>query len=185
MDAGVQVSAGNETSILRYLLKLGQIDVLDAFRSYVYYGSVSGSKDAGISVKANTATKSGQNDHVTYSGNAGGFGGALLNSSVKGSTVSDLSDVTGLNSTGGFIGYSGKSGVVDVSKLDVLGDNMGQLLGGALGVLDVFGSHVDDSSVSGIMGGYTVASAGGEEPISGGFMRICKSGKNVRLQCWG
>lgn len=170
VDAGVQVSAGNETSILRYLLKLGQIDVLDAFRSYVYYGSVSGSKDAGISVKANTATKSGQNDHVTYSGNAGGFGGALLNSSVKGSTVSDLSDVTGLNSTGGFIGYSGKSGVVDVSKLDVLGDNMGQLLGGALGVLDVFGSHVDDSSVSGIMGGYTVASAGGEEPISGGFI---------------
>ena len=82
--------------------------------------------------------KSGQNNQVTYSGNAGGFGGALLNSTVKNSTVVALSNVTGPNSVGGFIGYSGKSGVVDVNKLNVLGDNMGQLLGGALGVFGRF-----------------------------------------------
>ena len=170
VDAGISVSADGETSVLGYLLKLGQLDVLDAFRTYVYYGSVSGSNDAGLSVSALKAVKSGQNNQVTYSGNAGGFGGALLNSSVKNSTVVALSNVTGPNSVGGFIGYSGKSGVVDVNKLDVLGDNMGQLLGGALGVLDVFGSHIDDSMVTGIDGGYTVQSTGGEEQIAGGFI---------------
>ena len=170
VDAGVSVSADGETSVLGYLLKLGQLDVLDAFRTYVYYGSVRGSNDDGLSVSALKAVKSGQNNQVTYSGNAGGFGGALLNSTVKNSTVVALSNVTGPNSVGGFIGYSGKSGVVDVNKLDVLGDNMGQLLGGALGVLDVFGSHIDDSMVTGIDGGYTVQSTGGEEQIAGGFI---------------
>lgn len=170
VDAGVSVSADGETSVLGYLLKLGQLDVLDAFRTYVYYGSISGSNDAGLSVSALKAVKSGQNNQVTYSGNAGGFGGALLNSTVKNSTVVALSNVTGPNSVGGFIGYSGKSGVVDVNKLNVLGDNMGQLLGGALGVLDVFGSHIDDSMVTGIDGGYTVQSTGGEEQIAGGFI---------------
>ena len=170
VDAGVSVSADGETSVLGYLLKLGQLDVLDAFRTYVYYGSVSGSNDNGLSVSALKAVKSGQNNQVTYSGNAGGFGGALLNSTVKNSTVVALSNVTGPNSVGGFIGYSGKSGVVDVNKLNVLGDNMGQLLGGALGVLDVFGSHIDDSMVTGIDGGYTVQSTGGEEQIAGGFI---------------
>ena len=84
--AGVaNISAGNETSLLDKLLELGRTDVLDAFRSYVYYGTVSGSKDAGLSVSANTAIKSGQNNQVTYSGTAGGFGGSLLNGSVKNS----------------------------------------------------------------------------------------------------
>lgn len=156
--------------MLKKLLQLGRTDVLDAFRTYVYYGNVSGSNDAGLSVHANVAEKYGQNDEATYSGNAGGFGGALLNSSVKNSTVTKLSNVTGQNSTGGFIGYSGKSGVVDLSKVDVLGDSKWQLLGGAVGVLSVFGSHIDDSSVSGIDGGYTVQSSGGEEQIAGGFI---------------
>ena len=164
------VSADNETSLLDKLLKLGRADVLDAFRSYVYYGNVSGSCDAGLSVSANVANKYGQNNEVTYSGTAGGFGGSLLNGSVKNSTVTNLSNVRGLNSVGGFIGYSGKSGVVGADKIDVLGDNTGQLLGGALGVMDIFGSHIDDSTVTGINGGYTVQSTGGEQPIAGGFI---------------
>ena len=169
--AGVaNISAGSETSLLDKLLKLGRVDVLDAFRSYVYYGNVSGSKDAGLSVSANIANKYGQNNEVTYSGTAGGFGGSLLNGSVKNSTVTNLSNVRGLNSVGGFVGYSGKSGVVGVDKIDVLGDNTGQLLGGALGVMDIFGSHIDDSKVTGINGGYTVQSTGGEEQIAGGFI---------------
>ena len=169
--AGVaNISAGNETSLLKYLLKLGRADVLDAFRSYVYYGNVNGSKDAGLSVSANAAKKYGQNNEVTYSGTAGGFGGSLLNGSVKNSTVTNLSNVQGKNSVGGFVGYSGKSGVVGADKIDVLGDNFGQLLGGALGVMDIFGSHIDDSTVTGINGGFTVQSTGGEEPIAGGFV---------------
>lgn len=169
--AGVaNISAGNDTSLLDKLLQLGRTDVLDAFRSYVYDGSVSGSADAGLSVSAHTAVKSGQNDAVTYSGTAGGFGGSLLNSSVKNSSVTKLSNVTGLNSTGGFIGYSGKSGVVDLNKIDVLGNNKWQLLGGAAGVLDVFGSHIEDSRVVGVDGGYTVQSSGGKEQIAGGFI---------------
>ena len=170
VSGAANISAGNETSVLQYLLKLGKTDVLDAFRSYVYYGNVTGSPDAGLGVSANTATKSGQNNEVTYSGTAGGFGGSLLNGSVKNSSVMGLNYVTGLNSVGGFVGYSGKSGVVKMEKLDVLGDNAGQLLGGALGVLDIFGSHIDDSSVTGIPGGYTVQSKGGEEQIAGGFI---------------
>ena len=170
VDAGVQVSGKTETELFKYLLQLGRTDVLDAFRTYVYDGSVSGSADAGLSVSAHTAVKSGQNDAVTYSGTAGGFGGSLLNSSVKNSSVTKLSNVTGLNSSGGFIGYSGKSGVVDLNKIDVLGNNKWQLLGGAAGVLDVFGSHIEDSSVAGVDGGYTVQSNGGEEQIAGGFI---------------
>lgn len=169
--AGVaNISAGNETSLLDKLLKLGRTDVLDAFRSYVYYGNVIGSKDAGLSVSANKAIKYGQNNQVTYSGTAGGFGGSLLNGSIKNSTVTQLSNVRGLNSVGGFVGYSGKSGVVKADKIDVIGDNTGQLLGGALGVMDVFGSHIDDCSVSGTGDGYTVQSQNGEEQIAGGFI---------------
>ena len=168
--ADVEISGKNETQLLKYLLQLGRTDVLDTFRTYIYYGQVEGSKDAGLSVKANTAKKYGQNDAVTYSGNAGGFGGSLLNSSVKNSKVTNLSNVEGLNSAGGFIGYSGKSGVVNLDKVDVLGNNQWQLLGGAVGVLDVFGSHIEDSSVSGIKDGYTVHSNGGEEQIAGGFI---------------
>lgn len=170
VDAGVQVSGKTETELFKYLLQLGRTDVLDAFRTYVYDGSVSGSTDAGLSVSAHTAVESGQNDAVTYSGTAGGFGGSLLNSSVKNSSVTKLSNVTGRNSTGGFIGYSGKSGVVDLNKIDVLGNNKWQLLGGAAGVLDVFGSHIEDSSVAGVDGGYTVQSSGGKEQIAGGFI---------------
>ena len=170
VSGAANISAGNETSVLQYLLKLGRTDVLDAFRSYIYYGNVTGSLDAGLGVSANTTTDAGQNNQVTYSGTAGGFGGSLLNGSVKNSSVTGLNYVTGLNSVGGFIGYSGKSGVVKLEKLDVLGNNTGQLLGGALGVLDIFGSHIDDSSVTGAPGGYTVQSKGGEEQIAGGFI---------------
>ena len=170
VSGAANISADGETTILKKLLQIGRTDVLDAFRSYVYYGNVTGSPDAGLGVSANTATDAGQNNQVTYSGTAGGFGGSLLNGSVKNSNVTGLNYVTGLNSVGGFIGYSGKSGVVKMEKLNVLGNKFGQLLGGALGVLDIFGSHIDDSSVTGVPGGYTVQSKGGKEQIAGGFI---------------
>ena len=89
---------------------------------------------------------------------------------MKNSKVTELSNVRGLNSVGGFVGYSGKSGVVKADKIDVIGDNTGQLLGGALGVMDIFGSHIDDCTVTGTDDGYTVQSTGGDEQIAGGFI---------------
>ena len=89
---------------------------------------------------------------------------------MKNSKVTNLSNVRGLNSVGGFVGYSGKSGVVKADKIDVIGDNTGQLLGGALGVMDIFGSHIDDCAVTGTDDGYTVQSTNGDEQIAGGFI---------------
>ena len=40
----------------------------------------------------------------------------------------------------------------------------------SLGVLDVFGSNIHDSKVSGIAGGYLVNSGQGTQPIAGGFI---------------
>lgn len=170
VSAVADISQDGETDLLGQVLQLGSVNVLDSFRTYVYYGNVSGSKDAGLTVSANTAEKSGQNDEVTYSGNAGGFGGSLMNGSVKNSNVTGLRSVTAKNSAGGFVGYSGKSGVIGANKFNVLGSNAMQLLGGSLGLLDVFGSHIEDSNVTGMPGGYTVQSLNGEEEIAGGFI---------------
>lgn len=93
-----------------------------------------------------------------------------MDGSIKNSTVTNLAKVEGLNNTGGFVGYCGKSGVVDADKLDVLEGSFGELLGGSLGVLDVFGSNIHDSKVSGIAGGYLVNSGQGTQPIAGGFI---------------
>ena len=170
VSAVADISGNGETGLLDKVLQLGSVNVLDAFRPYVYFGEVSGSADAGLTVSANTAKEYGQNEELTYSGCAGGFGGGLMNGSVKDSHVTALRHVTAPNSTGGFVGYSGKSGVVQLKKFDVLGDKTSQLLGGSLGVLNVFGSHIERSSVTGIPGGYTVQSQNGQEAIAGGFI---------------
>lgn len=170
VSAVADVSGKGETGLLDQVLQLESVNVLDAFRPYVYFGEVSGSADAGLTVSANTAKEYGQNEELTYSGCAGGFGGGLMNGSVKDSHVTVLRHVTAPNSTGGFVGYSGKSGAVQVKKFNVLGDKTSQLLGGSLGVLNVFGSHIERSSVTGIPGGYTVQSQNGQEAIAGGFI---------------
>ena len=170
VSAVADVSGKGETGLLDQVLQLESVNVLDAFRPYVYFGEVSGSADAGLTVSANTAKEYGQNEELTYSGCAGGFGGGLMNGSVKDSHVTALRHVTAPNSTGGFVGYSGKSGAVQVKKFNVLGDKTSQLLGGSLGVLNVFGSHIERSSVTGIPGGYTVQSQNGQEAIAGGFI---------------
>ena len=179
VSAVADISKNGETDLLGQVLQIGSVNVLDAFRTYVYDGIVSGSKDAGLTVSANTAVKSGQNDEVTYSGNAGGFGGSLMNGSVKNSSVTGLRSVTAMNSAGGFVGYSGKSGVVGADKFNVLGSSVTQLLGGSLGVLDVFGSHIEKNSVTGIPEGYTVLSRNGEEPIAGGFIGYANLAKVI------
>lgn len=168
VSAVAEISGDGETSILGSLLKLGAVDVLDAFRTYIYDSNVSGTEKSGLEVHAHTWEKSGLDTEPVYTGNAGGFGGTLLNGSVKGSQVTNLREVEGLNYTGGFIGHLGKSGVVDLDKLGVLD----KILGVSAGVLDIFGSHVEDSSVTGLAEGFTVKSQNAAEEkqeIAGGF----------------
>lgn len=153
------------TSILS-LIQLGQTSVLDAFRTYIYHAEVNGVPD-GITVQAYTQDSEGLLSEQRMTGNAGGFGGGLLNGSVKNSRVTNLNAVTGLNYAGGFIGHLGKNGAVDVDDAQI-GDKLG-LLGATAGVLDVFGSHVADSSVTGTADGFTVKSSGGEDMAAGGF----------------
>lgn len=155
---------GNKTKVLQGLIKLGNTSVLDAFRTYIYDSTVTGVSD-GLTVRAYTAKQQGTLSETRYSGCAGGFGGGMMDGSVKNSAVSNLANVEGLNYTGGFIGHLGKSGVADIDDVSVLEE----LLGGTVGVLDLFGSHVENCTVTGFGLGTVVEAKGGEQPIAGGF----------------
>ena len=156
---------GSETKLLSGLIKLGNTSVLDAFRTYIYDSSVTGVQD-GLTVQAHTSqAPEGNFTETRHSGCAGGFGGGMMDGSVKNSAVSNLATVEGLNYTGGFVGHLGKSGVADIDDVNVLD----KLLGGTVGVLDLFGSHVDNCSVTGFGLGTVVEAKDGEQPIAGGF----------------
>src|SRR5699024_799265 len=161
--AVAEVSGEGNTTILS-LIKAGSIDLIDAFRTYVYNADVIGSKD-GLTVSASKGEKQGSGESIVYTGNAGGFGGSLLNGSVTGSSVTNLKSVKAPNYTGGFIGHGGKSGTVDADGIGI-----DQLLELDAGVLDIFGSNIDDCSVTGLTEGYTVQSTNGTEEIEGGFI---------------
>ena len=166
--AAVAEVGDNESNGILGLIKIGELDVLDAFRSYIYHGLVNGSNDQGLIVSANTQNESGAFENKVQTGNAGGFGGSLLNGSVKNSKVTKLNQVNALNYAGGFIGHLGKSGVVDLDKAET-GGALDGLLNATAGVLDNFGSHCDNCNVDGIKEGFIVNSQNGKEPISGGF----------------
>ena len=155
-----------ESKLLKGLIKLGNISVLDAFRTYVFDSSVTGVQD-GLTVQAHTVQDQpeGNFTETRYTGCAGGFGGGMMDGSVKNSAVSNLATVEGLNYTGGFVGHLGKSGVADIDDVGVLQ----KLLTGTVGALDLFGSHVDNCSVTGFGLGTVVEAKGGEQPIAGGF----------------
>lgn len=154
---------GSETKLLQ-LIKLGNTSVLDAFRTYIYDSAVTGVSD-GLTVRAYTAEQQGALNETRYSGCAGGFGGGMMDGSVKNSAVSNLANVEGLNYTGGFVGHLGKSGVADIDDVSVLD----KLLSGPVGALDLFGSHVENCSVSGFGLGTVIKAQGGQQPIAGGF----------------
>lgn len=156
---------GSEAKLLSGLIKLGNTSVLDAFRTYIYDSSVTGVQN-GLTVQAHTSqAPEGNFTETRYTGCAGGFGGGMMDGSVKNSAVSNLANVEGLNYTGGFVGHLGKSGVADIDDLSVLE----KLLGGTVGALDLFGSHVDNCSVAGFGLGTVIKAQGGQQPIAGGF----------------
>lgn len=168
VSAAVEISGQSDTSILGILAELGGVDVLDVLRPYIYNVAISGTADYGLEVAANTGEKLNDKneDAGVYSGNAGGFIGALLCGTVEDSSVSELRSVKGLNYSGGFIGHMGKSGLVDADGIDVLD----RLLGLGIGVVDVVGSDANNCTVTGIDAGFTVKSSGGGSEIAGGFV---------------
>ena len=159
-SVGGQGAGAQSGTTLLQLIKLGNVDVLDAFRTFIYHAHVNGVSD-GVRVEAHEQTSEGTGDEKRYTGTAGGFGGTLLNGSIKDCSVERLNAVTGLNYAGGFVGHLGKSGTVDVDEADAGVGKILKLLGAAVGVLDIWGSHVERCTVDGIGAGYTVASTHG------------------------
>ena len=167
--AVAEVSAGDTN--LASLIELGSVELLDAFKTYIYHSNVQGSTDAGLYVASKEEYQEGAGNTRRYQGNAGGFGGTIFESTVKDSTVTNLGLVESKDNAGGFAGYMGKSGAVAVNEVEIAGgSDTYNLLGGSLGVLDVFGSHAEECSVTGINAGYSVVAEGGTEPVSGGFV---------------
>ena len=156
---------GSEAKFLSGLIKLGNTSVLDAFRTYIYDSAVTGVQ-SGLTVQAHSGSQEATQSETRYTGCAGGFGGGMMDGSVKNSAVSNLANVEGLNYTGGFVGHLGKSGVADIGDVSVL-DKL--LLDGTVGALDLFGSHVDNCSVTGFGLGTVIKAQGGQQPIAGGF----------------
>ena len=140
------------TNLLLGLIKAGNIAAVDAFRPYFYHANVDGVAD-GFQVRANDSSTQGILSSKQFTGTAGGFAGSVVNGSVKDCAVTDLMSVSGVNYTGGFVGHLGKAGTVDVDNAQV-----SSLLGATAGVLDVWGAHVERSTVMGVADGYTVTS---------------------------
>ena len=176
--SGIAEFSPEGTSILQNLVNLGPVDALDTFRTYIYNSKVVGAERAGIEVYSKEGKELGYVNRPIYTGNAGGFGGTLLDGSVKNSKVEKLRNVRGINYTGGFVGHSGKSGAVNLENANVLN----KFLGATAGVLDVFGSHIENSSVVGLPAGYSVKSENrtlgtDKSEIAGGFVGFAELAK--------
>lgn len=139
VSALAQVGDNSSKPILG-LIELGEVDVLDTFRTYIYHGKVTGSTTHGLSVESHTEKEEGTLQSKVYTGNAGGFGGSLLDGSVKNSEVEGLAYVVGKNYCGGFVGHMGRSGAIDLDKA-ATGGLISGLLNATAGVMDNFGSH--------------------------------------------
>lgn len=162
---------GAGASVLK-LIGLGGVSVLQAFQPCIYAARVDGVAD-GLTVRAHEADTGGLLTAERRSGNAGGFIGSIMSGAVRESSLTNLSTVSGPSYTGGFIGYTGKSGVLDVEDASLLE----RLIGLDASAVNTFSTLVQNSAVAGIPAGYTVASTGdelaqGEDAyqISGGFV---------------
>ena len=85
---GGEAGKDQNTNLLLKLLKVGNVGVLEAFRTFIYDGQVNGVSD-GIQIVAHDSTTKGMLDSKRYTGAAGGFGGGLINGSVKQSAVTN------------------------------------------------------------------------------------------------
>lgn len=151
-SVGGGTEGDQSTDLLLKLIQAGNISAVEAFRPYFYHASVGGVAD-GFQVRAHDSSTQGILNAKRFTGTAGGFAGSVVNGSVKDCAVTDLMSVSGVNYAGGFVGHLGKAGTVDAANAGV-----NDILGATAGVLDVWGAHVERSSVVGVSGGYTVSS---------------------------
>lgn len=170
-DVASRDTEGAGASILK-LIGLGGVSVLQTFQPCIYAARVDGVAD-GLTVRAHEADTGGLLTAERRSGNAGGFIGSIMSGAVRESSLTNLSTVSGPSYTGGFIGYTGKSGVLDVEDVSLLE----RLIGLDASAVNTFSTLVQNSTVAGIPAGYTVASTGSEVAegedawqISGGFV---------------
>ena len=177
-DVSSAASVTEGGSSILDLIQTQEVGLLENFRSYIYEASVNG-VESGFSVEATEEAQvgSGTTESTAFEGNAGGFGGTMQNGVVENSEVTNLASVRAKSYTGGFIGHMDKSGTVDADQVGI-----GQLINLSAGVLDVFGTHVFSSSVSGIPTGFTVRSTGGTlskgeyvQAVAGGFAGFANS----------
>ncbi len=161
-QVGGNGTEGGKTNIIE-LIQAGKVDVIDAFRTFVYHADVHGVEE-GLTVLATCSDSTGMLDSKRHMGSAGGFGGGMMNGSIHDCTVTNLNTVQGLNYVGGFVGHLGKNGVVKADDASVH-----DLIGLTAGVLNVFGAHTENCSVSGIPSGFEIRAIGGETPMAGGF----------------
>lgn len=154
-DVGGVANVGKSGVSLLSILSAGGVNLLDVFRPYIFNAKLRGVDDEGFTVLATRSQKSGIMATARYSGCAGGFGGGLLNGTVENSKVYNLNAVKGVNYVGGFIGFTGKSGVLGVDEVST-SNFLSNLIGLNAGLADVVGSTISSCSVEGISTGYTV-----------------------------
>lgn len=173
-DVAAGSTEGSNVSILG-LVGLNNVGVLQVFQPCIYGAGVIGVSD-GVTVRAHNADSGSMLNNKRSSGNAGGFAGSVMSGTVQDSSVTNLNSVSGPSYTGGFIGYTGKSGVLDAEEADIE-----SILGLSAEVINLFSTIVKNDTVTGIAAGYTVSSsrdalsdegdsASDVQPISGGFI---------------
>ncbi len=157
------VSSGSGSTTILDLINAGNVDLLSVFQTYIYYSDVNGVSD-GMVIRAYESAPSGILSETRQSGCAGGFGGGVMNGTVVHCDVTNLNTAYAPNYSGGFIGHMGKNGAVHLNNAAI-----SSLLGLNAGVLDVFGTSVNECNATGIDAGAVIVSVEGAEPISGGF----------------
>lgn len=157
---------GSSTNVLS-LLNLGNIGLLDVFRTYIYRADVHG-VDEGVRIYAHDWEQpNGNLQGTNVTGAAGGFAGGLMSGTIEDSSIDYLSYVEAPNYAGGFAGHSGTKAVLDLSGASVDTDSvLGKLLAvlgldlsASLQLLNIIGSTFERDTVSGYGGaseGYIV-----------------------------
>ncbi len=190
--SGADEGGSSQQLTLLQLLTVGQVNALELAKSYIYNSSVSGIP-GGYQVNSTNsyAWKSAEwNEDKDKAACSGGFGGLLQAGVVRFCSAKDLSLASSKNYAGGFVARMGKSSILkagDIATTDKLGI-LGDLLRLSAGLGDVFGSHIQDSSLAGTTEGCSVLAQGGWHEIAGGFVGyadVCRikncSASNLKL----
>ena len=171
---GTDEAGSNEKFTLLKLLSIGDIAAIELAKSYIYNSSVTGISN-GYKVESLNAyawKTADWDEDENKAACVGGFGGLLQAGVVRYSMADKLGTVTGRNYAGGFVGRMGKSSILKANNIATSG-NLGilsNLLSLGLGLGDVFGSHIQDSKLTGKDAGYSVISQKGYHNIAGGFV---------------